>query len=137
MVANEIQNNGLNDINADLNKKFNKKVLSNGSLELSWQSKKREIIVLPIFIYYQSKLIFNNRRLNPNVTTIGMPFVQSEPGRNTAILSFNTPIWFTILLFISLIGWVLIIILKIFEIFLPDFRLNKFNLGQKKVGSKP
>lgn len=137
MVANEIQNNGLNDINADLNKKFNKKVLSNGSLELSWQSKKREIIVLPIFIYYQSKLIFNNRRLNPNVTTIGMPFVQSEPCRNTAILSFNTPIWFTILLFISLIGWVLIIILKIFEIFLPDFRLNKFNLGQKKVGSKP
>lgn len=137
MVANEIQNNGLNDINADLNKKFNKKVLSNGSLELSWQSKKREIIVLPIFIYYQSKLIFNNRRLNPNVTTIGMPFVQSEPGRNTAILSFNTPIWFTILLFISLIGWVLIIILKIFQIFLPDFRLNKFNLGQKKVGSKP
>ncbi|MEY8530698.1 cell division protein [Lactobacillus taiwanensis] len=136
LAAGEIQNNGLNDLSPDSNKKFNKKVLSSGSLKLSWQSKKREVIVLPIFMYHQSQLIFNNKRLNPNLTAIGMPFVQSEPGENTAILSFKMPLWFTILLYISLVGWLLIIVLKILDIFLPNFKLNKFNFDQKKVGSK-
>lgn len=94
---------------------FEQRVLSNGRLELTWKDSTSKVTTLPIFIYKQSELSLNNKVIKPKVNEIGMPQVQSRKGKNTAILSFKTPIWFTILLYISILSWVLLIIYGVFR----------------------
>ena len=94
---------------------FEQKALSNGRLELTWKDSTSKVTTLPIFIYKQSELSLNNKVIKPKVNEIGMPQVQSRKGKNTAILSFKTPIWFTILLYISILSWVLLIIYGVFR----------------------
>ena len=94
---------------------FEQKALSNGRLELTWKDSTSKVTILPIFIYKQSELSLNNKVIKPKVNEIGMPQVQSRKGKNTAILSFKTPIWFTILLYISILSWVLLIIYGVFR----------------------
>lgn len=95
--------------------KFEQKALSNGRLELTWKDSTSKVTTLPIFIYKQSELSLNNKVIKPKVNEIGMPQVQSRKGKNTAILLFKTPIWFTILLYISILSWVLLIIYGVFR----------------------
>lgn len=135
LSANEIQDNGLGGISSDQSRHFNKQVLSNGSLKLSWHSTKREVIILPIFMYHQSELIFNGKQLKPNLNPIGMPFVQSERGKNTAILSFKTPSWFNILFWMSLVAWGGVIILKLINLIFSNNNHIKISFRQKKVNS--
>lgn len=94
---------------------FEQKTLSNGRLELTWKDSTSKVTTLPIFIYKQSELSLNNKVIKPKVNEIGMPQVQSRKGKNTAILSFKTPIWFIILLYISILSWVLLIIYGVFR----------------------
>lgn len=94
---------------------FEQTALSNGRLELTWKDSTSKVTTLPIFIYKQSELSLNNKVIKPKVNEIGMPQVQSRKGKNTAILSFKTPIWFTILLYISILSWVLLIIYGVFR----------------------
>lgn len=94
---------------------FEQKALSNRRLELTWKDSTSKVTTLPIFIYKQSELSLNNKVIKPKVNEIGMPQVQSRKGKNTAILSFKTPIWFTILLYISILSWVLLIIYGVFR----------------------
>lgn len=94
---------------------FEQTDLSNGRLELTWKDSTSKVTTLPIFIYKQSELSLNNKVIKPKVNEIGMPQVQSRKGKNTAILSFKTPIWFTILLYISILSWVLLIIYGVFR----------------------
>lgn len=94
---------------------FEQRALSNGRLELTWKDSTSKVTILPIFIYKQSELSLNNKVIKPKVNEIGMPQVQSRKGKNTAILSFKTPIWFTILLYISILSWVLLIIYGVFR----------------------
>lgn len=94
---------------------FEQRVISNGRLEFTWKDSTSKVTTLPIFIYKQSELSLNNRVIKPKVNEIGMPQVQSRKGKNTAILSFKTPIWFTILLYISILSWVLLIIYGVFR----------------------
>lgn len=94
---------------------FEQRVISNGRLELTWKDSTSKVTTLPIFIYKQSELSLNNKVIKPKVNEIGMPQVQSRKGKNTAILSFKTPIWFTILLYISILSWVLLIICGVFR----------------------
>ena len=94
---------------------FEQRVISNGRLEFSWKDSTSKVTTLPIFIYKQSELSLNNKVIKPKVNEIGMPQVQSRKGKNTAILSFKTPIWFTILLYISILSWVLLIIYGVFR----------------------
>ncbi|OUP15573.1 cell division protein [Lactobacillus johnsonii] len=94
---------------------FEQRVLSNGRLEFTWKDSTSKVTTLPIFIYKQSELSLNNKVIKPKVNEIGMPQVQSRKGKNTAILSFKTPIWFTILLYISILSWVLLIIYGVFR----------------------
>ena len=94
---------------------FEQKALSNGRLEFTWKDSTSKVTTLPIFIYKQSELSLNNKVIKPKVNEIGMPQVQSRKGKNTAILSFKTPIWFTILLYISILSWVLLIIYGVFR----------------------
>lgn len=94
---------------------FEQRALSNGRLELTWKDSTSKVITLPIFIYKQSELSLNSKVIKPKVNEIGMPQVQSRKGKNTAILSFKTPTWFTILLYISILSWALLIIYGVFR----------------------
>lgn len=94
---------------------FEQKALSNGRLELTWKDSTSKVTTLPIFIYKQSELSLNNKVIKPKLNEIGMPQVQSRKGKNTAILSFKTPTWFTALLYISILSWVLLIIYGVFR----------------------
>ena len=94
---------------------FEQTALSNGRLELTWKDSTSKVTTLPIFIYKQSELSLNNKVIKPKLNEIGMPQVQSRKGKNTAILSFKTPTWFTILLYISILSWVLLIIYGVFR----------------------
>lgn len=95
--------------------KFKQRALSNGRLEITWKDSTSTVTTLPIFIYKQSELSLNNKVIKPKVNEIGMPQVQSRKGKNTAILSFKTPTWFTALLYISILSWVLLIIYGVFR----------------------
>ncbi len=94
---------------------FEQRSLSNGRLELTWKDSTSKVTTLPIFIYKQSELSLNSKVIKPKVNEIGMPQVQSRKGKNTAILSFKTPTWFTILLYISILSWALLIIYGVFR----------------------
>lgn len=95
--------------------KFKQRALSNGRLEITWKDSTSTVTTLPIFIYKQSELSLNNKVIKPKVNEIGMPQVQSRKGKNTAILSFKTPTWFTGLLYISILSWVLLLIYGVFR----------------------
>ncbi|WP_436341503.1 cell division protein [Lactobacillus johnsonii] len=94
---------------------FEQRALSNGRLELTWKDSTSKVTTLPIFIYKQSELSLNSKVIKPKVNEIGMPQVQSRKGKNTAILSFKTPTWFTALLYISILSWALLIIYGVFR----------------------
>lgn len=94
---------------------FERRALPNGRLELTWKDSTSKVTTLPIFIYKQSELSLNSKVIKPKVNEIGMPQVQSRKGKNTAILSFKTPTWFTALLYISILSWVLLIIYGVFR----------------------
>lgn len=93
---------------------YEKKVLKNGYLQLSWNSRTTNV-TLPIVFYRQSVLVVNGKKVSPKCNEIGMPIVQAKKGKNTAILSFKTPIWFTILLYVSILSWVVLIIYGVFR----------------------
>ena len=94
---------------------FEQRALPNGRLELTWKDSTSKVTTLPIFIYKQSELSLNSKVIKPKVNEIGMPQIQSRKGKNTAILSFKTPTWFTILLYISILSWALLIIYGVFR----------------------
>lgn len=97
-------------------KNFSKKNLPGGQLQLKWNEAKAKLVTLPIFIYRQSQLNVNGKKVNPKLNEIGMPQVTAKVGENTAILSFKTPIWFTVLLYISILGWVIMMIYGVFRL---------------------
>ena len=91
-------------------KNFIKKNLPGGQLQLKWNEAKAKLVTLPIFMYRQSQLNVNGKKVNPKLNEVGMPQVTAKAGENTAILSFKTPIWFTALLCISIISWLVMAI---------------------------
>ncbi|MDE6546344.1 MAG: cell division protein, partial [Lactobacillus sp.] len=101
---------------AEQRKGFSKTALTGGRLEIKWNGKNAKSTTLPIFLYRQSELIVNGKKTNPKLNEIGMPIVKSKQGQNTAILSFKTPTWFMILLYISILGWVVMLVYCVFRL---------------------
>lgn len=101
---------------AEQRKGFSKTALTGGRLEIKWNGKNAKSTTLPIFLYRQSELIVNGKKTNPKLNEIGMPIVKSKQGKNTAILSFKTPTWFMILLYISILGWVVMLVYCVFRL---------------------
>lgn len=101
---------------AEQRKGFSKMALTSGRLEIKWNGKNAKSTTLPIFLYRQSELIVNGKKINPKLNEIGMPIVKSKQGKNTAILSFKTPTWFMILLYISILGWVVMLVYGVFRL---------------------
>lgn len=87
--------------------KYQHRVLKNGSLELKWNSTKKETKVLPLIMYEQSELVDNGTKLGHlRKSAIGNPIVQSKVGTNKAVLSFKVPFWFNMLIVINIISWI-------------------------------
>lgn len=96
-------------------KGYDKQAISGGKLKIEWQKGQNEQTILPITIYSQSELIVNGKKTSPKLNEIGMPIVKSKQGQNTAILSFKTPTWFIILLYISILGWIIMLVYGVFR----------------------
>lgn len=85
--------------------------VQNDKLLLSWMSKNAHKQYLPIVMYHQSRLELNGRQLNRiKKNGIGQPLVKNRLGKNKAALSFIIPVWFKILLGLTLISWLILFI---------------------------
>lgn len=85
-----------------------KRIIKDSQMTLVWKSKKNgEKRLLPIVMYHQSRLIVNGKNAtNSPKNQICMPTVTSKKGTNTATLSFIVPIWFWLLVALSLLSWI-------------------------------
>lgn len=91
------------------NQQFNKQVFGD-SLKISWSANQSEEIQIPIVIYRDSELTLNGKRLGKTdyyLSTIGVPTVASQKGKNTLILSYKQQWWLLPVILISLTGWIL------------------------------
>ncbi|MBM6958282.1 hypothetical protein [Lactobacillus gallinarum] len=86
-----------------------------GKLILTWHSKKAKLKTLPIVMYHQSRLTLNGEvQTKMKQNTITQPIIKARKGKNAASLQFMTPIWFKVLLVISILGWIALIVYGIF-----------------------
>ncbi|MBB1080441.1 cell division protein [Limosilactobacillus sp. STM2_1] len=86
-------------------RKYTHTVLKHGGLELTWTAKTAQKVRLPIITYKESILTVNGHRLRHyQRSSVGAPYVDQQPGKNTVTLYFKQATWFTILLTISLSG---------------------------------
>lgn len=90
--------------------KFSYRVLNNGRLQLSWKGKTTKNRSLPLIMYKQSQLSVNGRSVSPRLGYIGTPIVKQRKGQNTAILQFKAPIWFNLLLIVTILSWLSLVI---------------------------
>lgn len=80
-------------------------------LILNWESKKSGNKYLPIVMYDRSILMVNGKnQTKSHKNTIMQPLVKVQKGKNQATLQFMTPIWFKILLGITVVSWIIVII---------------------------
>lgn len=66
------------------------------NLHLTWTASEGEKLLLPIVVYKGSHLVFNGSDIDHDTlttTAIGNPVVVSKEGKNTLILSYETPKW--------------------------------------------
>lgn len=93
----------------DREKLFKHQVLKNGAMQLSWYSKKSKKTQLPFVMYRQSQLTLNGKETKYQLGQLHVPTVTAKKGKNIAVLSFKTPVWFVIAFWITIISWILII----------------------------
>lgn len=62
-------------------------------------------------MYKQSRLKLNNKKVEPQKDSIGVPTVYMRKGYNKAILSYKAPSYFSIVLIVNFVIWVIFIIL--------------------------
>lgn len=85
--------------------KFSYQVLSHGRLQLKWHSQTNKKQNLPLIMYKQSQLTLNGKVVSPKLSDIGTPLVTAKKGKNTAVLQFIVPLWFRILMGITVTSW--------------------------------
>lgn len=90
-------------------KKF-KHIVKSNKLILVWNGRNDKRIILPIVTYAQSQLKLNNQKFKGKKTVFGSPIVKQKEGKNVAVLSFNIPLYFRLLLIISIASWIIFII---------------------------
>lgn len=89
--------------------KFSYKVLKGGKLQLTWKAKKSGYIALPLVMYKQSQLSVNGKQVSPRLGYVGTPTINQHKGENSAVLQFKAPIWFKLLLVITILSWLWLI----------------------------
>lgn len=90
-------------------------VINHDQLKLSWTAQSKKQVTLPITMYAQSQLVLNGQTFKGPKNKIGCPIVAPRKGQNTAVLSFKTPKYFYLLLWLSLLSWLALIFSSIYN----------------------
>ena len=100
----------------DNQKKYKRQIVGDKMI-LTWTSKKDEKRRLPIVLYKRSKIVVNGKDVTNTAprNTINNPLVKAKKGKNVAVLSYQTPVWFWGLVIISILGWIGVIGLGIYN----------------------
>ncbi|CCI81361.1 hypothetical protein [Lactobacillus hominis] len=93
---------------------YRHQVLKDGSLRLTWQANNPGKVKLPIVMYRYSKLTVNKKDSFILKNAIGIPTIKEQKGFNQAILSYQAPKWWTPMLIIVGISWVMTIIYSLY-----------------------
>lgn len=99
-------------------------VLPHGGLKLTWHAANAGQVRLPIITYHESRLTVNGHvQKHFRRSAIGAPYVHQRTGKNTATLYFQIPVWFTVMIWVSLVGLATLFIYGIVSFFkhLPGF----------------
>lgn len=92
---------------------YTREAIPGGKLRVTWDSDNNQNRVLPIVMYSQSKLSVNGKKTNPKLNEICMPEVPTKRGKNVAILLFETPMIFKVLLIVAIVSWIVVGIIGI------------------------
>ncbi|MCR8703303.1 hypothetical protein [Weissella cibaria] len=83
-----------------------KQTVVDGQLHLTWQAKRATTVTLPVVKYAETTLSLNGQVLkNVKLSRIGAPIVKQQAGRNTLILSYQTPSWLPTTQYVTAISW--------------------------------
>lgn len=92
------------------NKNFEKKV-DGSNLVITWEGQNEEEVVVPVAVYEQTNIIFNDKELkNKEITEVGALKVNQKQGENTVVAHFEKSKWFDISLVVSIISSVFLTI---------------------------
>lgn len=87
-------------------------------LILSWRSRKSQQRRLPVVMYHESILHLNGRKITQAPKNeISMPLVSAKKGINHATLQFHAPLYFWVLLILTLVSWLSLVVYGAFALF--------------------
>lgn len=92
---------------------FKRKVLPNGKLQLSWDSPTEREESLPVVLYKDSQLLINGKKQKVTKSGVGIPTIKVKKGKNTAVLSYNTPVILLVAFYTSIFSWGCLIVYEI------------------------
>lgn len=98
-----------------LKKGFNKRVLSGGRLQVSWNAQKAGNVRIPVAAYAHTQLVLNGKRVAQSKSLasrsdIGMVRVHARKGHNSVIVSYKSGALFKALLVLSLLAWLVVLV---------------------------
>lgn len=97
-------------------KNYKHTVLSRGRLKLTWKAKNNKKVALPIVMYKKSQLIVNEKKIiHPHQNSIGRPTVKQKKGNNSAILQYLAPRWWSKVILVTILFWIVIIIFGVWR----------------------
>lgn len=97
---------------------YNKKVLADGSLSVTWQAKRRGKTQLPVVGYAKSAVTFNGTKgwnSQYQHSNLGALIVDQKPGKNTLIIKYHPGKTFTLLSLAALISWLAVLVLWVVQ----------------------
>lgn len=100
----------------DQNKYYHYRV-KGSSLILNWHSRRKEERRLPVVMYQQSHLTVNGQDSSAAPkNAISLPLIKARKGSNQAVLHFQTPAAFWLLLLATVISWFILLIKGILQL---------------------
>lgn len=96
--------------------KHYKHFVDHNRLILTWNAKSNKRVTLPLVMYSQSELIVNGKHFNGKKNSVGSPIVLQRKGINNAILSFKVPTYFYVLLWVTIISWIILLVFCLYKV---------------------
>ena len=93
-----------------------KHFVDHNRLILKWNAENSKKITLPLVMYSQSELIVNGKYFNGKKNPVGSPIISQRKGANSAILSFKVPTYFYVLLWVTIVSWVILLIFGLYKV---------------------
>ncbi|NMP59536.1 hypothetical protein [Enterococcus mundtii] len=82
------------------------KIVEGDSLVIQWMGDGKEKIHVPIIVYEKTILIQDgNTLMDYELTDIGTPIIKQKLGKNELILQYKEPIYFRLVLLLTLVFW--------------------------------